>query len=129
MSVMGSGNGINARRLNCPNCGAPIEGQRCAYCGTVFYDFSCIDVSSPCVIRLRTGDRIFEALMSVRDLDFNVHDDWACVRNILGEITGVMTSQTQATIDLRLATIGDFKMYKEEIIHERSSIQQIGTGD
>ena len=22
---------------NCPNCGAPITGARCEYCGTVFY--------------------------------------------------------------------------------------------
>lgn len=22
---------------NCPNCGAPIIGKRCDYCGTVFY--------------------------------------------------------------------------------------------
>ena len=22
---------------NCPNCGAPITGVRCEYCGTVFY--------------------------------------------------------------------------------------------
>lgn len=23
-------------QLNCPNCGAPIDGHKCAYCGTVF---------------------------------------------------------------------------------------------
>lgn len=22
---------------NCPNCGAPITGRNCEYCGTVFY--------------------------------------------------------------------------------------------
>ena len=21
---------------NCPNCGAPIEGNKCPYCGTIF---------------------------------------------------------------------------------------------
>lgn len=23
-------------KLNCPNCGAPISGSACEYCGTVF---------------------------------------------------------------------------------------------
>lgn len=25
-------------KLNCPNCGAPITGSVCEYCGTKFYD-------------------------------------------------------------------------------------------
>lgn len=24
------------KRTNCPNCGAPIEGMKCEYCGTDF---------------------------------------------------------------------------------------------
>lgn len=26
--------------LNCPNCGAPITGEYCPYCGSVFYDWA-----------------------------------------------------------------------------------------
>lgn len=26
------------RDTNCPNCGAPITGDHCEYCGTVFVD-------------------------------------------------------------------------------------------
>lgn len=31
--------------LNCPNCGAPIdvETNKCKYCGTSYFDLSCID--------------------------------------------------------------------------------------
>ena len=25
-------------RSNCPNCGAPIVGNKCEYCGTIFND-------------------------------------------------------------------------------------------
>lgn len=28
--------------LNCPNCGAPISGDRCDYCGTQFIDCTTI---------------------------------------------------------------------------------------
>lgn len=31
--------------LNCPNCGAPIKGSKCEYCGTVFHEKYDDDVS------------------------------------------------------------------------------------
>lgn len=39
--------------LNCPNCGAPIEGSRCGYCGTVFLDFGCLELNRPMWLRLK----------------------------------------------------------------------------
>lgn len=31
-------------KTNCPNCGAPIQGIQCQYCGTRFFDLSNIDL-------------------------------------------------------------------------------------
>lgn len=33
---------------NCPNCGAPydMEHNKCPYCGTYYFDMSCIDFTS-----------------------------------------------------------------------------------
>ena len=33
---------------NCPNCGAPydMECNKCPYCGTYYFDMSCIDFTS-----------------------------------------------------------------------------------
>ena len=28
--------GVKQKQYNCPNCGAPVTGDRCEYCGTVF---------------------------------------------------------------------------------------------
>lgn len=42
-------------KLNCPNCGAPLDGEKCPYCGTTFYDFSSIEDGKPCYIRIRTN--------------------------------------------------------------------------
>lgn len=44
------------RLLNCPNCGAPIEKDYCAYCGTVFLDWACFDVRRPTFVKIRTPD-------------------------------------------------------------------------
>ena len=32
--------------LNCPNCGAPITGERCEYCGSVLYVVIDTDVAT-----------------------------------------------------------------------------------
>jgi hypothetical protein len=42
-------------KLNCPNCGAPLDGDKCAFCGTTFYDFSSIEDGKPCYMRIRTN--------------------------------------------------------------------------
>ena len=46
---------------NCPNCGAPIDIERykCAYCGTSYYDFSCISIQSqkPFFLKLNLGTK------------------------------------------------------------------------
>ena len=57
-------------RNNCPNCGAPIEGARCAYCGTVFYDFSNIEIGKTSYLRMRLGDAVsvFEAVPEQIDI-------------------------------------------------------------
>lgn len=44
--------------LNCPNCGAPITGERCEYCGSVFYDWACIDADKPFFIKYKHGNMV-----------------------------------------------------------------------
>ena len=41
--------------INCPNCGAPISGSQCEYCGTTF-NLIDINYEKPKVIELRTKD-------------------------------------------------------------------------
>ncbi len=48
-------------RLNCPNCGAPIEGTECPYCGTVFHDFATFAPDKPTYIRTIWHDSIITA--------------------------------------------------------------------
>lgn len=35
------------KKKNCPNCGAPydVAENKCPYCGTYYFDMSCIDLS------------------------------------------------------------------------------------
>lgn len=41
------------KQLNCPNCGAPITGSVCDYCGSVFLDFGAIELFKPLWLRVK----------------------------------------------------------------------------
>lgn len=57
--------------LNCPNCGAPIAGDRCPYCGTVFYDFASIDMDKPSYIKMRLNGHVVMFKGILRNVEVN----------------------------------------------------------
>lgn len=42
---------------NCPNCGAPLTGHKCQYCGAVIFDFAAIEIGKPAWINFKLGER------------------------------------------------------------------------
>ena len=42
---------------NCPNCGAPITGHKCEYCGAIIFDFASIEVGKPVWINFKLGEQ------------------------------------------------------------------------
>lgn len=44
------------RQYKCPICGAPVEGEKCEYCGCVIYDFANISTDEPRYIRVHIRD-------------------------------------------------------------------------
>lgn len=61
-------------KTNCPNCGMPIVGEKCEYCGTVFIDFACIDTDKPFYIKVRHGNRILRAKV-ISNLELNIYNN------------------------------------------------------
>lgn len=43
---------------NCPNCGAPIEGAKCPYCGTLLLDFADMEMDKPSYVRIKIHDKV-----------------------------------------------------------------------
>lgn len=41
---------------NCPNCGAPLTGFKCQYCGAIIFDFASIEVGKPVWINFKLGE-------------------------------------------------------------------------
>ena len=50
-----------AKNRNCPNCGAPYDHMldKCPFCGTIYFDMSCVDFSSgePIFLKFRVKPR------------------------------------------------------------------------
>lgn len=46
-------------RTNCPNCGAPIEGEQCEHCGTMFYDFGAVEIGKPAYFKFTIGSMVY----------------------------------------------------------------------
>ena len=62
-------------KLNCPNCGAPITGVECPYCGSVFYDFATLDSTRPTYIRMVWNDQIITSRAVMRTATINIEYD------------------------------------------------------
>ena len=58
---------------NCPNCGSPISGIKCEYCGTTFFDLVDISAGKNCIVRLRHGDEIITGKMYVGNINAEVN--------------------------------------------------------
>ena len=46
-------NRMETDNRTCPNCGAPLVGFECPYCGATFYDFANLSMDKPVYLRYR----------------------------------------------------------------------------
>lgn len=74
------------RPLNCPNCGAVVEGEKCAYCGTVFLDFAAIQMGAPSYVKFKIDNTYIMARLVVTNLEINPKQETAHLYDELGGI-------------------------------------------
>ena len=60
-----------AGSLNCPNCGAPINEEKCPFCGTLFVDFAAMDADKPFFMKIKHNGEVF--IVKVRLTDVSMH--------------------------------------------------------
>ena len=63
--------GANTDFGTCPKCGAPINGNRCEYCGSIFYDFVNIQSGAPTYIRMKIMGSLHIFRAVVEDVEIN----------------------------------------------------------
>lgn len=57
--------------FNCPNCGAPITDEKCPYCGTVFYDFTTLNLDETSYVKFKYKGKIFVCQARFISLDID----------------------------------------------------------
>lgn len=109
---------LNAKReYNCPNCGAPISSEKCPYCGTVFYDFTCINMAEPTYIKIRHHGEIIMCKAYLTSAEFKIEPIFSRVPMVGGNDLKVKIQET-ARISLEFDVLQEngilFTAIKEE---------------
>lgn len=86
--------------LNCPNCGAPIEGEKCEYCGTVFLDFAAIQLGAPSYVKFKMDNAYILARLVVTSLQIEPHTETVDYIDSLGRTLGSVVRGTSCGIKL-----------------------------
>ena len=82
---------------NCPNCGAPIETEKCPYCGTMFLDVAAIDADQPFYMKVNHDGKIYilKVKMSSMELRIEPND----IYDTFGSRLLALTPTSSLTLD------------------------------
>ena len=61
---------------NCPNCGAPIESDKCPYCGTVFIDFAAMDADQPFYMKVKKNGKIYILKVQTNSMELKIEPNY-----------------------------------------------------
>ncbi len=99
---------------NCPNCGTPISGSICEYCGTIFYDFSVLDADKPFWITIKYGNSLLKATVYIGSFSATVKQEPDLeVMNMNGTCYRIQTNPV-LKLDLSMISVGDLTTMERE---------------
>ena len=101
------------KMTNCPNCGAPLHGTKCDYCGTTFLDLIDIEPGEVCSVRLRYMGHEMTAQMRANIVSIGV-ENFSYEAPLLGDSSYVsyIARRPEITMTLELVSTGDIMAKK-----------------
>lgn len=90
---------------NCPNCGAPIEGIKCKYCGTYFFNLTDLDYDKPKYIRIPVGNS--RCMFNVLADEISFTQEASPIRMYADEQLFVTMSPPECTLNIKLRVVPD----------------------
>lgn len=99
---------------NCPNCSAPYDVglNKCPYCGTSYFDMSCIDINSlePFYIKIKSGNMTYVSkVVAKEDASITISEDVIDVVNKYGDKVGRVVTGKSVDIDIGFKSVADGK--------------------
>lgn len=73
-------------KTNCPNCGAPIDTDKCPYCGTVFIDFASIDADRPFYMKILHNGKIYKTRAILKSAGYETINEYLYANNCKYEV-------------------------------------------
>lgn len=100
---------------NFPNCGAPydVNLNKCPYCGTSYFDMSCIDVCErrPFYLKLRYGDYILTAKVVAELTTIEQYTDPIYYEEPFSGRIHIIPRAPNMDIDMHFTTVRDVNDY------------------
>ena len=90
-------------RLNCPNCGAPITGTKCEYCGSLFLDFGSIEIGKPMWLRIKHNGEL--ALVHVYPTNCRIKHSFDSAVLYADSMIADMSSRPRMEIELEFQSV------------------------
>lgn len=105
------------KKLNCPNCGAVIDPQehKCPYCGTSYFDLTCIDLYSnePFYLKLKVkiNNKLYYITQLVKSTDasIDISRDYATISSDGNFTLGGICTNTNISTRLKFDSIYQLK--------------------
>lgn len=107
------------KNKNCPNCGSPYEIylNKCPYCGTSYFDMSCIDIDSgePFYLKLKTNmGTIIQKVVVQSDVTIDISSNTVDITDRQGNAIKSLTRSNAVSTNITFegVTDSDGTMYK-----------------
>lgn len=107
--------------LNCPNCGAPIVDDRCAYCGSVFLDVCGVEPGTIVYLKFHPKqDKVAYVRSRVNTLSFDLDPS---IHDVIGHNGRIVVAQRTFGVVVNLSLMGEMDkqgrviIYKEDLPH------------
>ena len=100
---------------NCPNCGAPLNGVQCGFCGTYMYNVADLSAEKPTFIRLNLDGNW--VMLRVLVTEFELHNEYNPTDLYADDMLIETVSRPELTLHMDMHVIPDYRgIYARKVI-------------
>lgn len=104
----------------CPNCGAPLTGDHCEYCGIIIYDYACINANEPCFVKFRQNNKVFICKAAINSFEAVIESNSTTVYEDNNPIVTLPQHEMHISVEFRV-------LPEDGILYKVADLDQVGT--